>query len=713
MEKQTHTQRLIDSPEVRSSCISTIASLFFHTTNDAENGNNATISDTSDDESFTLNNPDISEKAGAEVGAEAEAETELDKHNSDRLFTCTSTTARLRSLRALMSANNLSAYIIPSEDAHQSEYTALGDQRRQWISGFTGSSGIAIVTMKSAALSTDSRYFLQAEQQLDENWTLLKQGVPQWPSWQKWMLDECVWLMDKCGESGDIGVDPRLITWNMGKDLIRQCHVNNLRLINDLDDNLIDFIMPKPRIKPCEVFVHDVKYSGRDVLGKLEDVRKLMKETHAKVYVCSMLDSIAWLFNLRGSDIEFNPVFFAYAIITMNSVVLYIDKRKIIDVVHDHLHKAHVDVRPYTQIWDDLPGLAVKQGQDDIVVVDKSCSYSVYVNIPAVCDITVRSLVTELKGIKNPVEIENLRISQKEDSIAIIRFLAWFEEICEQKASSSSSSSSSSTHHESLNELDVVDKLYEFRGKSCKFKGLSFATIAASGANAAIVHYEPTSDVYSPIEYDNVLLLDSGGQYLEGTTDITRTIYVKRHKSATAEMKRAYSLVLAGHLQVAMLKFRKGTSSYYIDGLARAPLRRYGMEYGHGTGHGIDNYICVHAGPCGLSPSETGYNYKPLEVGNFISDEPGYYEAGRYGIRIESDVLVRGTGNGEEEELEFEYMTMVPFCHDLVDVKYLTGDQIKWVNAFHKSVRERLEMTLRDMGDNRAADWLLKVTREW
>lgn len=684
------TKQLIESPDYKVSCLSTLKS-FLSFSNGSSSSSSSNDSSRSDDRnsigtatscpySYSLNDEDV---------------------QPIKIFTQFDSSSRLKKLRTLMRMNNLTAYIIPSEDEHQSEYTSLKDQRRTYISGFTGSAGVAIVTLHSAALSTDSRYFIQASEQLDKNWTLLKQGVKGYPSWMEWMIEECVYQMDQLGETGDVGVDPRLITWSMGNELIHETHENNLRFVNDLDKNLIDAIRGKVKdTGNHDITLYPYKYSGMDSSAKIAKVREMMEEEGCFAYVSNMLDSIAYLLNLRGNDIIFNPVFFSYVIVYLDKVVVYVDRKKLSKEVSSYLSDLQIKVNAYDQIWDDLPAITSKQTERQKICLELNSSYSIFINIPSTYEVVFRSIVTELKGVKNDIEILNLKESQQIDSLAIVRFLSWFDKNYPTRK---------------LTELDVVDKLYEYRSKSPKFKGLSFETIAASGANAAIVHYEPTSDYFSAIEMNNVLLLDSGGQYLEGTTDITRTTYVFKDKAPSEELRRSYTLVLKGHLNVAMFRFNFGTSSYYIDSLARAPLRQYGLDYGHGTGHGIDNYICVHAGPCGLSPSRTSYNYKPLEAGNFISDEPGYYKDGDYGIRIESDVLVVRDDNDDEtvegaNRLRFEYLTLVPFCRELIDKRYLTQEQVEWVDAYHKRVYETLLPRLEDVKDIDAIEWLRGAT---
>lgn len=655
--------QLLDSPDYKTSCISTIKSFLGL-------------------EEYTESNEDI-------------------KSMNLKIFKQFNSSKRLEKLRLLMKLNNISTYIIPSEDEHQSEYTSIKDQRREFISGFTGSSGIAIVTLNKAVLSTDSRYFLQAEEQLDSNWILLKQGVKGYPNWIDWMINETIYEMNKFKNFGNISVDPRLISWDLGDKLKFKCYENNIKFLTDLEFNLIDKIRDNlPKNLNNKLILFPFKYNGELTKFKIKRLREIMKFEKCFVYISNMLDSISWLLNLRGNDIIFNPVFFCYTIIYHDKIIIYLDKKKLNNEIIEYLNDLNIIIKSYNEIWDDLPAITNnnnnKTNNYNKICLELNSSYSIYINIPSIYEIKFRSILTELKGIKNEIEIKNLKESQKIDSLAIIRLLSWFN---------------NKNNKELLTELDIVDKLYEFRKQSLKFKGLSFQTIVATGSNSAIVHYEPNLNNFKEIEMNNILLIDSGGQYFEGTTDITRTIYTFKDKNVNKEIKKSYSLVLNGHLNIAMLKFKFGTSSYYIDSLGRKPLLKYGMNYGHGTGHGIDNYICVHAGPCGLSPSETSYNYKPLEIGNFISDEPGYYKDGEYGIRIESDLLVINDEDEDgEDNLKFDYLTLVPFCKELIDTKYLTIEQINWINKYHENVYQNLKSDLENVKDFEAIKWLREAT---
>lgn len=613
---------------------------------------------------------------------------------------------RLRDLRAFMKAWKLTAYIIPSEDEHQSEYTAAKDQRREYISGFSGSAGVAIVTPTMAALSTDGRYFLQAGRQLDDHWQLLKQGVEGYPSWQQWTIDEVLQEIKEQKEDGivgnnetaSIGVDPRLISYSVGTDLKEKCYNKNIKFVTIMEENLVDEVMKKEKYtvpddgESRDIFIHELKYAGESTKDKLERVRKFMAENNMFSIVISSLDEIAWLLNLRGNDISFNPVFFSYLIVTTDTMKLYVDKAKINKEVHKYLKSncENLEILPYKQFWSDLPALDSDDLNLDTVCTDTEPSYALYDQVPEIFEVVRRSIIGEFKGIKNETEIKCNREAQLKDSTALCQFFAWLEEKLQKGVK--------------MTEMDAADRSRYYRGLQSHFRGLSFATISSSGPNSSVVHYEPTYDECSTVDPDNIFLCDSGAQYLDGTTDITRTYHFGK---ATDLQKKIFTLVLSGHLNVAMLNFKKGTSSYYIDSLARKPLLDEGYSYSHGTGHGIDTYLYVHSGPCGLSPSKTSYNYKPLEPGNFISDEPGCYLDNQYGFRVESDVLVT---KGAKAQLKFDYLTMVPFGKNLIDQKYLSPEKISWINAYHKQVFEKISPRLQATGDKRALAWLTKET---
>ncbi|KAG7760516.1 hypothetical protein KL947_001360 [Ogataea haglerorum] len=607
------------------------------------------------------------------------------------------TTTRLTRLRSLMRSYEVGVYIVPSQDEHQSEYTSPKDQRREFISGFTGSAGVAVVSQDDAVLSTDGRYFLQAERQLDENWILLKQGVRGVMTWQQWCIEKA-----KVSKFKTIAVDPRLVDYKLGTFFQERCHSANIEFL-PLMDNLVDKVMKYEHYEPSipqldYIFEHEMRFAGEHSASKIARVQNYLRETDAFAVVVSQLEEVAWLFNLRGSSIPYNPVFFSYAIVKLDGVELFLDKSKLTPRVSKYLSTiADLTVYSYSQFWDSIPALRNQSTDSRVVVLSNSSSYALYMNVAAAFEVRNRSLITELKGIKNQTEIEGNRFAQLKDSVALIRTFAWLHEAFLPPRAQ-------------VDEIEVATKAAHYRSLMPNFKGLSFETISSTGPNSSVIHYAPTLEDFSVLDPDRIFLLDSGAQYLDGTTDITRTLHFS--KPSYDEIEK-YTLVLKGHLNVAMLKFPPGTSSSYIDSLARRPLAEKGLNYNHGTGHGIDTFICVHAGPCGLSPAETSYNYKPLEPGNFLSDEPGYYRDNEFGVRIESDLLVVDAGESDGTKLlAFEYFTLVPFCKNLIDVNLLEPEQVSWINDFYDKIRTSTIPILEKLGDTRAIDWLLKETEK-
>ncbi|OWB85841.1 peptidase activity protein [[Candida] boidinii] len=619
---------------------------------------------------------------------------------------------RLNELRRLMWRYKIGVYIIPSEDEHQSEYTASKDQRRSFISGFTGSAGIAVVTLDKdgsnfetgdfkgeAALSTDGRYFLQATNQLDDNWVLLKQGVKGDLGWQDWALSKSL-----VSKYRSVAVDPKLISNNSGNFLKEKCHSLNVEFLPTMD-NLIDKVMKFEKFKPIipkdnSIYPFPIRYSGEDSNSKINKIRNYIQKQHSFAIIISALDDIAWLFNLRGNDIEYNPVFFSYVILTLNGIYFYTDKSKFtketIDVLSD-INELHV--KNYKLFWEDLPGLETNDPTMKTIRLPPTSSYALNLNVPSTYKIKYDSIVVEMKGIKNSVEIEGHRFAQLKDGIALTRFFAWLQE-------------SLIKDNLEIDELQAGERCEFYRSILSDYKGLSFDTISSSGKNASIIHYSPTLEDFSIIDPKKIYLCDSGAQYLDGTTDITRTVHFM---DPTEEEIKAYTLVLKGHLQVAMARFPRGTDSSVLDFLAREPLYLEGMNYKHGTGHGIGTFLCVHEGPCGIGSA--AYGYKPLVPGNIISDEPGYYKDNEFGIRIESDILVVESNNRGDEDgsngdffLEFEYLTKVPFCRKLIDLKLLNKDQISWINEYYLNLRDEIIPQLEKLNDKRAIDWLLNET---
>ncbi|ODV88098.1 hypothetical protein CANARDRAFT_20819 [[Candida] arabinofermentans NRRL YB-2248] len=665
--------RLVTSQEKSTSCFDTLKSLFQSKT------------DSNDTSSLTS------------IDSDSELDFVHEKFNPISTdSTQFDSSSRLSNLRSLMIKYKVDCYIIPSEDEHQSEYTAAKDQRREFISGFTGSAGVAIVTLNEAALSTDGRYFLQASKQLDNNWTLLKQGVKGYPTWQEWCLQKT-----NVSKYKTICLDPRLIGFKTGIYFKEKCFELNLNF-QPLMTNLVDRTMILENYKPKlpinnDIFIHDLKFAGEKTQDKIKRLRSFLKEKSAFAYVVSQLEEIAWLFNLRGNDIPYNPVFFSYAIITLDSISLFLDKSKLNLQVETYLNDnlTNLKIFRYSQFWDELP--AISNPSSKTIYLSNYPNYALYLNVPGTLEVKNRSIITEFKGIKNQIEIKGHKFAQLKDSIALIRTFAWLD--------SHLSLTTTVQETTTIDEIKAGKKAEYFRSLMPEYNGLSFETISSSGSNSSIIHYAPTTDDFSIIDPKKIYLCDSGAQYLDGTTDITRTIHFQ--KPSLNEIEK-YTLVLKGHLNVAMLNFKYGTPSSYIDSLARKPLRDAGnWNYNHGTGHGIDTFICVHSGPCGLSPIETSYNYKPLEPGNLISDEPGYYLDNEFGIRIESDLLVI---KGDDGLLKFDYLTLVPFCRKLIDLTLLESEQIEWINKFNEKIRLLVLPYLVKVGDERAIKWLVKET---
>ncbi|ODV95410.1 hypothetical protein PACTADRAFT_50134 [Pachysolen tannophilus NRRL Y-2460] len=619
-------------------------------------------------------------------------------------------TKRLKELRKIMIQYGIGVYIIPSEDEHLSEYTSPKDRKREYISGFTGSAGIAIVTVTSsstsstiegeAALSTDGRYYLQAEQQLDDNWTLLKQTVPSVPSWQSWTIEKAL----KNSFSKKISVDPKLISFNLGNWFEKKCQELNL-VFEPKMENLIDLVWSNngeaPSFEDSIVYELPLKYTGIHANDKIAKIRSILKENKCHSLVVTALDDIAWLLNLRANDIPYNPVFFSYVILTINDVFCYINDKKIDSEASNYLSQIDgLSLAPYEKFWEELPAKlllssSLTPSEKKKIMLPKNATYALFSNIPTVSnEIINKDLISELKAIKNEAEIEGARRAQFKDGIALARFFAWLEYQLIFKG-------------ETIDEWTAAEKNEYYRSVLPNFKGLSFDTISSSGKNAAIIHYSPTKDNFDIINPREIYLCDSGGHYLDGTTDITRTLHFGK---PTKEQVTNYTLVLKGHLGLCMEIFPEGTNSAAMDILARTPLWKQGLNYNHGTGHGIGSFLCVHEGPIYI-----GRNIE-LKKNHFISDEPGFYKDGEYGIRLESDILCCEDKSkqkfNEKAFLKFDYLTKVPFCRKLIDKKLLSDEEINWLNAYNAQLREDLIPFLeQEFNDIRAVRWLLRETQ--
>lgn len=585
---------------------------------------------------------------------------------------------RLTTLRAAMRAAGVDAYLIPHGDEHQGEFNAPYAERLKWLTGFTGSAGIAIAMTDRAAIFVDGRYTLQVRDQVDG-------ALYQY----RHMIDEpaSVWLAENVKSGQKIGFDPRLHT-PAGLHRLEEATMKVGAALVPLSDNLIDKVWTgQPRRPQAPVMVYPEKFAGRSSAEKRGLVAGVLKGEGMDAFFFTALDSIAWLFNIRGADVEFSPLTYAYALLfTDGKAQLFIDAAKITPEVKAHLG-ADVTLAPY----DGLDGALTALDKSVAVIgLDRDTgSRWAYDRLAAGRKVkVVADPCTALKARKHPVELQGVRDAHVRDGAALSRFLAWL---------------SKEALKGELTEVTAADRLEAFRAESNTFRGPSFATIAGAAGNGAIVHYRANPKTAARIHPDMVMLLDSGGQYLDGTTDVTRTFAIGR---ATAEQKHRFTLVLKGHIALAMARFVKGTTGSQLDALARHALWQEGLDYDHGTGHGVGTFLGVHEGPQRIS--KVG-NTVALEPGMVISNEPGYYKTGEYGIRIENLVAVREAekrAGAEKTLLEFETLTLAPIDLNMVEPELLSAPEKIWLNDYHARVRE----TLSPLVDSETKSWLATAT---
>ncbi|ROT40160.1 metallopeptidase family M24 [Sodiomyces alkalinus F11] len=610
------------------------------------------------------------------------------------------TSARLTKLRELMRSQHVDIYVIPSEDSHASEYIAACDARREFISGFSGSAGCAIVTPDKAALATDGRYFNQASQQLDDSWLLLKQGLQDVPTWQDWSAEQSA-------GSKVVAIDPQLISGSAAKKLADKIEKSGGRDLKALEQNLVDLVWAQERpYRPKNpVMLLPDKFAGKDVKTKLTDLRRELKKRDSEALVVSMLDEVAWLFNLRGSDIPYNPVFFSYAIVTLDSAVLFVDSTRLSDDCRAHLDRNGVLIKPYGQIFDAARDLQATSTADKgrtgaerkRILVSNKASWALKRALggEGLVD-EIRSPIEDAKAVKNETEIAGMRACHVRDGAALIEYFAWLEDQLIAKKTT-------------LDEVQAADKLEEFRAKREHYVGLSFDTISSTGANAAIIHYKPERRKCSVIDPSSIYLCDSGGQYLDGTTDVTRTMHFGQ---PTAAERTAYTLVLKGNIALDTAVFPKGTTGFALDCLARQFLWREGLDYRHGTGHGVGSFLNVHEGPIGIG-TRVQYAEVALAPGNVVSIEPGYYEDGVFGVRIENLALVKEVTTkhtfGDKPYLGFEHLTMVPYCRNLIAPSLLSDFEKQWLNDHHADILGKFKQMFED--DPLTLTWLTRETQ--
>ncbi|KAF5100670.1 hypothetical protein D0Z00_001182 [Geotrichum galactomycetum] len=616
----------------------------------------------------------------------------------------TPTTDRLNALRKLFDKHDIDIYIVLTQDEHESEYTSDSDNRREFISGFTGSAGTAVITRDKAILATDGRYFLQAGRQLDKNWQLLKQGVPNVPTWQAWVVNEVI------KTKATVGFDPQLFSYNEYQTLHELFKTNEVAdSLIPVSPNLIDLVWngDQPKRSESPVTILSLHYAGKSFTNKLLELRATIKKKRGHGFLVSALDDVAWLYNLRGDDIPFNPVFRAFSFVSATEAILYIDKVKITKEVLKYFGK-DVQVKPYEDVFSDARQISLSVlgfnakarslAERKKVLVSTGISWALYDALGGKTNVAIIPSPVELsKSIKNPAELRGAKNCQIKDGVALIRYFAWLENELKVKG------------NKTITDYQGGLKAEEFRSEMEDFVGLSFETISSSGPNAAVIHYAPAPDSKFLIDIDQVYLCDSGGQYLDGTTDTTRTMHFGTPKQEEID---AYTLVLKGHIALASLVFPEGVNGYMIDVLARQPLWRKGLDYRHGTGHGVGSFLNVHEGPIGIGVKST-YSNTALSIGQILSNEPGYYKDGSFGIRIESVIAVKevNTENnfGGKRYLGFETITRVPLCRELIDVSNLTEEEIAWVDEYHDIIYRDTVAYL--SGDKLSKEWLIRQTK--
>ncbi len=592
---------------------------------------------------------------------------------------------RIEKLQQEMAAAGMGMYLVPTADFHQSEYVGAYFKVRAWLSGFTGSAGTLVVTRDHAYLWTDGRYFIQAGRELEDTGvTLMKmreEGVP--------TVDE--FLEENLPQGGCLGCDGRTISVSQGKayaDMMEKkqgCFLCQ----DDLGGKIWN---DRPMMSREQAFLVDVKYVGRSREEKLADVRSIMRENRADIHLLSSLDDIAWLLNIRGNDIECNPVILSYVILTEKDVFFYVQEEAVSLEIRAELEKSGITMLPYYQVYEDVKKFADK---DSVLLDEAVVNYALFENIPGgVKTVSCINPSKPMKAMKNEVERENVRAAHIKDAKAMCRFIYWLKQ---------------NVGKEEITEYSAAQKSFQFRAQDPDFLDLSFGTICAYGPNAAMCHYAPTEDACANVEPKGFFLIDSGGQYWQGTTDITRTIAVGE---LTQEQKEHFTLVLKGNIRLATAKFMYGMGGAHLDCLARGPLWERGLDFNHGTGHGVGFLLNVHEGPQNInwnSAIRPG-GYVPLEEGVLISDEPGLYLEGRYGIRCENLLLCRkGEKNAYGQFMEFEVVTLVPFEREAILPELLGAEELAWLNAYHRHVYETIAPLL-DSQEER--EWLKEATAE-
>lgn len=586
---------------------------------------------------------------------------------------------RLARLRELMKREHLSAFIFPSTDAHQSEYVADHWRGREWISGFNGSAGTAVVTMKSAALWTDSRYFLAAEEQLeDTEYQLMRLKMEGTPTIAEWLGKE---LQDV--QSPEVGLDGMVNSYNYVKDLSYSLRkLGGITLRTNLDP-LEQIWENRPSLPANPVEIQPLEYAGETLASKVVRIRKSLRELHADGMLVSALDDIAWTLNLRGTDVHCNPVFVSYLLIESDKVSLFVDDNKLSPEVKQYLQDNQVSLYNYNKVEKCLESYS----EYNILLDGDETSYYLWKTVKCQEIVAAASPIPAMKAVKNKAEIEGYRSAMLKDGVAMVKFLKWLKPAVEAGGQT---------------EISIDEKLTSLRAEQKLFRDISFDTIAGYAQHGAIVHYEATPETDVVLKPEGLILIDSGAQYQDGTTDITRTIALG---AVSEEMKHIYTLVLKAHIQLELVKFPDGASGTQLDAVGRECMWREGYNFLHGTGHGVGPYLCVHEGPHQIRME---WMPTPLRAGMTLTDEPGLYLAGKFGVRIENTVLISDYMSTEFGKfLQIEPLTLCPIDTTPIDVDMLLPEEIDWLNAYHHSVYEKLSPFL----DEEEKIWLENATK--
>ncbi|MCE5178306.1 MAG: aminopeptidase P family protein [Porphyromonadaceae bacterium] len=586
---------------------------------------------------------------------------------------------RLLALRQFMEEKQLDAFIIPSTDAHVSEYPPKHWETRKWISGFTGSAGTAVVTKTQAGVWTDSRYFLQAADELaDTGFELFKMGQADTP-------DMTEWIIAQVGPGGTVGIDGLVYAASDALALQNRLQSKEIKLETTLDP-FSEIYSDRPGIPKNTVFILPEEIAGESVKSKINRINNELKRVDADGIIIATLDAVAWTFNLRGNDVDYNPVAMAYGYVSEKESILFIDPEKLTDEVANAYAEQDVILRDYQEIFDYVANLPKNSS---VCITGSKINYKLRQTIPASCRLVdIPSFIDLMKSVKNETELNGFRNAMIKDGVALVKFYMWLEQAVPAGE---------------VNEVTVAEKLLEYRSQQELFVGESFGTIAGYGPNGAVIHYHAMPETCLKVEPEGLLLIDSGGQYKDGTTDITRTVAVGK---LTKQMKADYTHVLKGHIALATAIFPEGTRGSQLDILARKALWENGLTYWHGTGHGIGHFLNVHEGPQNIRLEE---NPTKLQPGMVTSNEPGLYRANQYGIRIENLIVTQEYQKTEEfgSFHNFETITLCPIDTKPIVKKLLTKKEIKWLNNYHKMVYRKLKKYL-DKGEKA---WLKSKTK--